>query len=175
MNKKVSSTSSKKNKKKDNFEKTGKFFIIIANCVKLLLLCIVILLSIFMFVLSFGDIFALAFDKDYKITKANITDTTFNITGDKFKDYRFFKYEVSYEFTKDNQDVVNAKDVIISPSYYLIHKYKDTTYVVYNIEDDKKNHIFQVYLVHFVVSIILLYISFIEIKRIIKHKALSNI
>lgn len=175
MNKKVSSTSSKKNKKEDKLKKISKFFIIICNCVKLILLCIIILLSIFMFVLSFDDIFTLTFDKNYKITKANITDTTFNITEDKFKDYRFFKYEVSYEFTKDNKDVIKAKDVIISPSYYLVHKYKKTTYVVYNIEDDKKSHIFQVYLLHFAVSIVLLYVAFIEIKHIIKYKALNNI
>lgn len=175
MNKKVSSTSSKKNKKEDKLKKISKLFIIICNCIKLLLLCIVILLSIFMFVLSFGDIFTLAFNKNYKITKANIIDTTFNISEDKFKDYKFFKFEVSYEFTKDNKDIIKAKDVIISPSYYLIHKYKNTTYVVYNIEDDKKNHIFQVYLLHFAVSIALLYVAFIEIKHIITYKAHSSI
>lgn len=134
-----------------------------------------LLLSTFIFVLSFGDVFNLVFSKNYKIVKATITDKSFIINDEKFKDYQFFKFEVSYEFTKNDNKIIKSKDLIISPAYYIVHKYKDTTYVIYNEKDDKRNHVFQIYFIHFIVSIALFYKAFMDVRHFIKYKIIDNI
>ena len=74
-----------------------------------------------------------------------------------------------------NDNLLNSNDVIVSPLYYAIHKLKKDTLVIYNIEDTSKNHIFQIYILHFIVAIILFFVSITELKKTIYYKRVENI
>lgn len=167
MNKNISSTSSKNNKKKKK-----KLLKTIKNIISLFAVFVVIVISFILSILSLGDLFTLMFDSDYKLTKADITDRSFTLTDEKFQKYKYFKLEVSYEFNKDNK-IIKSSDVILSPTYYIIHKFKDDIYILYNVKDNSDNHIFQIYFVHLTVAIILLWKSIMDVKHFIKYKTID--
>lgn len=155
MNKKVSSTSSKKN----SFSKVIKIVL------KLFLIVCTILTSTLLLLLSLNDPISLILNNNYKVSKAKITDSKLIIKDDKYEEYEFLKFEISYHFTTNDNKTVKSNDVIVSPLYYIVHKFKKDTIVLYNVKDLSKNHIFQIYMLHFIVSIILFYVSIIEFKK----------
>ena len=165
MNKKVSSTSSKKN----SFSKVIKIVL------KLFLIVCTILTSTLLLLLSLNDPISLILNNNYKVSKAKITDSKLIIKDDKYEEYEFLKFEISYHFTTNDNKTVKSNDVIVSPLYYIVHKFKKDTIVLYNVKDLSKNHIFQIYMLHFIVSIILLYVSIIEFKKTLNYKGVENI
>lgn len=164
MKKKVSSTSSKKNSINNTFKIILKLFLIICT----------MLTSTLLLMLSLNDPISLILNKNYKISKATITDSKLITNDDKYQEYEFLKFEISYHFTSNNKSV-KSNDVIVSPLYYAIHKLKKDTLVIYNIEDTSKNHIFQIYILHFIVAIILFCVSITELKKTIYYKRVENI
>ena len=165
MNKKVSSTSSKKN----SFSKVIKIVL------KLFLIVCTILTSTLLLLLSLNDPISLILNNNYKVSKAKITDSKLIIKDDKYEEYEFLKFEISYHFTTNDNKTVKSNDVIVSPLYYIVHKFKKDTLVLYNVKDLSKNHIFQIYMLHFIVSIILFYVSIIEFKKTLNYKGVENI
>ena len=165
MNKKVSSTSSKKN----SFSKVIKIVL------KLFLIVCTILTSTLLLLLSLNDPISLILNNNYKVSKAKITDSKLIIKDDKYEEYEFLKFEISYHFTTNDNKTVKSNDVIVSPLYYIVHKFKKDTIVLYNVKDSSKNHIFQIYMLHFIVSIILFYVSIIEFKKTLNYKGEENI
>lgn len=165
MNKKVSSTSSKKN----SFSKVIKIVL------KLFLIVCTILTSTLLLLLSLNDPISLILNNNYKVSKAKITDSKLIIKDDKYEKYEFLKFEISYHFTTNDNKTVKSNDVIVSPLYYIVHKFKKDTIVLYNVKDSSKNHIFQIYMLHFIVSIILFYVSIIEFKKTLNYKGVENI
>lgn len=165
MNKKVSSTSSKKN----SFSKVIKIVL------KLFLIVCTILTSTLLLLLSLNDPISLILNNNYKVSKAKITDSKLIIKDDKYEEYEFLKFEISYHFTTNDNKTVKSNDVIVSPLYYIVHKFKKDTIVLYNVKDLSKNHIFQIYMLHFIVSIILFYVSIIEFKKTLNYKGVENI
>ena len=165
MNKKVSSTSSKKN----SFSKVIKIVL------KLFLIVCTILTSTLLLLLSLNDPISLILNNNYKVSKAKITDSKLIIKDDKYEEYEFLKFEISYHFTTNDNKTVKSNDVIVSPLYYIVHKFKKDTIVLYNVKDLSKNHIFQIYMLHFKVSIILFYVSIIEFKKTLNYKGVENI
>ncbi len=160
MKKKVSSTSSKKN----------SFVKIIKIILKLFLIVCTMLTSTLLLMLSLNDPISLVINKNYKVSPATITDSRLITNDDKYQEYEFLKFEISYHFiTNDNKSIKN-NDVIVSPLYYVIHKFKKDTLVIYNVNDTSKNHIFQVYFLHFAVAIVLFYVSITEFKKTIQYK-----
>ena len=164
MKKKVSSTSSKKNSINNTFKIILKLFLIICT----------MLTSTLLLMLSLNDPISLILNKNYKISKATITDSKLITNDDKYQEYEFLKFEISYHFTNNNKSV-KSNDVIVSPLYYAIHKLKKDTLVIYNVEDTNKNHIFQIYILHFIVAIILFCVSITELKKTIYYKRVENI
>lgn len=164
MKKKVSSTSSKKNSINNTFKIILKLFLIVCT----------MLTSILLLMLSLNDPISLILNKNYKISKATITDSKLITNDDKYQEYEFLKFEISYHFTSNNKSV-KSNDVIVSPLYYAIHKLKKDTLVIYNVEDTNKNHIFQIYILHFIVAIILFCVSITELKKTIYYKRVENI
>ena len=164
MKKKVSSTSSKKNSINNTFKIILKLFLIICT----------MLTSTLLLMLSLNDPISLILNKNYKISKATITNSKLITNDDKYQEYEFLKFEISYHFTSNNKSV-KSNDVIVSPLYYAIHKLKKDTLVIYNIEDTSKNHIFQIYILHFIVAIILFCVSITELKKTIYYKRVENI
>ena len=165
MNKKVSSTSSKKN----SFSKVIKIVL------KLFLIVCTMLNSTLLLLLSLNDPISLILNNNYKVSKAKITDSKLIIKDDKYEEYEFLKFEISYHFTTNDNKTVKSNDVIVSPLYYIVHKFKKDTIVLYNVKDSSKNHIFQIYMLHFIVSIILFYVSIIEFKKTLNYKGVENI
>ena len=165
MNKKVSSTSSKKN----SFSKVIKIVL------KLFLIVCTILTSTLLLLLSLNDPISLILNNNYKVSKAKITDSKLIIKDDKYEEYEFLKFEISYHFTTNDNKTVKSNDVIVSPLYYIVHNFKKDTIVLYNVKDSSKNHIFQIYMLHFIVSIILFYVSIIEFKKTLNYKGVENI
>ena len=165
MNKKVSSTSSKKN----SFSKVIKIVL------KLFLIVCTILTSTLLLLLSLNDPISLILNNNYKVSKAKITDSKLIIKDDKYEEYEFLKFEISYHFPTNDNKTVKSNDVIVSPLYYIVHKFKKDTIVLYNVKDSSKNHIFQIYMLHFIVSIILFYVYIIELKKTLKNKRVENI
>lgn len=163
MKKKVSSTSSKKNSFSKTFKIISKLFLIICT----------MLTSTLLLMLSLNDPISLIINKNYKISKATITDSKLITNDDKYQEYEFLKFEISYHFT--NNKSVKSNDVIVSPLYYAIHKFKKDTLVIYNVKDTSKNHIFQIYILHFIVAIILFCVSITEFKKTIHYKRTENI
>lgn len=164
MKKKVSSTSSKKNSINNTFKIILKLFLIICT----------MLTSTLLLMLSLNDPISLILNKNYKISKATITNSKLITNDDKYQEYEFLKFEISYHFTSNNKSV-KSNDVIVSPLYYAIHKLKKDTLVIYNVEDINKNHIFQIYILHFIVAIILFCVSITELKKTIYYKRVENI
>ena len=164
MKKKVSSTSSKKNSINNTFKIILKLFLIVCT----------MLTSTLLLMLSLNDPISLILNKNYKISKATITNSKLITNDDKYQEYEFLKFEISYHFTNNNKSV-KSNDVIVSPLYYAIHKLKKDTLVIYNIEDTSKNHIFQIYILHFIVAIILFCVSITELKKTIYYKRVENI
>ena len=165
MNKKVSSTSSKKN----SFSKVIKIVL------KLFLIVCTILTSTLLLLLSLNDPISRILNNNYKVSKVKITDSKLIIKDDKYEEYEFLKFEISYHFTTNDNKTVKSNDVIVSPLYYIVHKFKKDTIVLYNVKDSSKNHIFQIYMLHFIVSIILFYVSIIEFKKTLNYKGVENI
>ena len=79
MNKKVSSTSSKKN----SFSKVIKIVL------KLFLIVCTILTSTLLLLLSLNDPISLILNNNYKVSKAKITDSKLIIKDDKYEEYEF--------------------------------------------------------------------------------------
>ena len=134
-----------------------------------------ILTSTLLLLLSLNDPISLILNNNYKVSKAKITDSKLIIKDDKYEEYEFLKFEISYHFTTNDNKTVKSNDVIVSPLYYIVHKFKKDTIVLYNVKDLSKNHIFQIYMLHFIVSIILFYVSIIEFKKTLNYKGVENI
>lgn len=164
MKKKVSSTSSKKNSLNKTFKIILKLFLIVCT----------MLTSTLLLMLSLNDPISLIINKNYRISTATITDSKLITNDDKYQEYEFLKFEISYHFSNNNK-FVKSNDVIVSPLYYAIHKFKKDTLVIYNVKDTSKNHIFQIYILHFIVAIILFCVSITEFKKTIHYKRVENI
>ena len=120
MNKKVSSTSSKKN----SFSKVIKIVL------KLFLIVCTILTSTLLLLLSLNDPISLILNNNYKVSKAKITDSKLIIKDDKYEEYEFLKFEISYHFTTNDNKTV--KRAIIS----LMEKYDSDSHGIRIIEID---------------------------------------